>query len=454
MTISNSFSKNINKLILIFMIRWFLSVVTLLISINAIAQNPVRKRVLIRAGNVYNSAKSSFEKNQEILIDNGIIAEIGSKISVPPGTEVIDMSKHTVTPGLIDAHTHLLLHMPYSKGPSPMVVDPMVHSEAERVLRGAYIGRTYLNAGFTTVRDLGNSGLFFDVTLKNAINKGYVDGPRMFVSGPILSAVGGQFLELPHHLGSVATQEYRIIKSVEDARLAVKENLNSGADVIKICSDNSPNQFLLTIDEMKAIVETAHQYGKKVTAHATFDQSIRNAVLAGVDGIEHGYGVSDSTLTLMAQKHVYLVPTPVSFQEGLNRVKLLNGITGKTAEGIVNDFVLPNRIAIQKAIQKGVKIVAGSDYYNETDDPVGKQAKDMLVAYTEAGVKVADVLRFATYNSSQILGMEGVIGVLKKGAKADISIFGGDLEQDFLKSLYDVRLVIKNGVVVFRSDKD
>jgi len=177
-------------------------------------------------------------------------------------------------------------------------------------------------------------------------------------------------------------------------------------------------------------------------------------VLAGVDGIEHGYGISDSTLTLMAQKSVYWVPTPVSFQEGMDRVKLQSGITGKKAETIVNDFVLPGRLAVEHAIKKGIKIVGGSDCYNQTELPIGQQAKDILVAYQEAGIKVADLLRFSTYNASQILGMEGVIGVVKKGAKADISVFNGDLEQDFFKSIFSVRLVMKNGDVVFRAEQD
>ncbi|GGN10018.1 Xaa-Pro dipeptidase [Dyadobacter beijingensis] len=418
------------------------------------AQDPPKKAVLIRAGFVYNSEKNSFEKNQEILIVDGKIADIGSKVSTTAGTKIIDMSKNTVTPGLVDAHTHLLLSLPYNAGPDPMVVDPLVHSGTERVLRGAAIAKTYLNAGFTTVRDLGNSGMFLDVTLKNAIEKGYIEGPRMFVSGPILSAVGGQFEKLSHHLSHLPGKEYRIIKGVDDARQAVMEHLNSGADVIKICSDNSPNIFLLTIEEIKAITETAHQYGKKVTAHATFDKSIQNAILAGVDGIEHGYGISDSSLTLMAQRNVYWVPTPVSFQEGMMRVKRQSGLTGKDAEAIVNEFVQPNKAAIQSAMKKGVKIVVGSDSYNDTGQPIGDQAKDVLVALREAGASVADVLRFATYNSSQILNRQGVIGTLKKGAQADICVFDGNLEQGFAKSLFQVRLVLKGGNIVFKSENE
>nr|WP_295933754.1 amidohydrolase family protein [uncultured Dyadobacter sp.] len=417
-------------------------------------QSPPKKAILIRAGLVYNSEKNLFEKDQEILIVDGKIADLGRKVSAPSGTKIIDMSKHTVTPGLVDAHTHLLLSIPYSVGPNPMVVDPLVNSGTDRVLRGAAIAKSYLNAGFTTVRDLGNSGMFLDVTLKNAIDKGYVEGPRMFVSGPILSAVGGQFEKLPPHLSDLPAKEYRIIKGADDARQAVMEHLNAGVDVIKICSDNSPNTFLLTIEQMQAIVETAHLYGKKVTAHATYDKSIRNAILAGVDGIEHGYGISDSSLTLMAQRNVYWVPTPVSFQEGMIRVKRQSGITGKDAEAIVNDFVQPNKVAIQSALKKGIKIVAGSDSYSETGQPMGDQAKDVLVALNETGASPADVLRFATYNPAQILNMQGRVGTLKKGALADISVFEGNLEENFSKSLFHVRLVLKGGNVVFQSDSE
>ncbi|MCF0063742.1 amidohydrolase family protein [Dyadobacter chenwenxiniae] len=436
------------------MTKWFSFILAFLIVSHVNGQTSPKKAMLIRAGFVYNSEKNLFEKNQEILIVDGKIADIGPKVSAAAGTKIIDMSKHTVTPGLVDAHTHLLLSIPNSVGPDPMVVDPLVNSGTERILRGAAIAKTYLNAGFTTVRDLGNSGMFLDVTLKNAIERGYVEGPRMFVSGPILSAVGGQFEKLPHHLSDLPAKEYRIIKGVDDARQAVMEHLNAGVDVIKICSDNSPNTFLLTIEEMKAIVETAHQYGKKVTAHATFDKSIQNAILAGVDGIEHGYGISDSSLTLMAQRNVYWVPTSVSFQEGMIRVKRRSGITGKDAEAIVNSFVAPNKSAIQSAIKKGIKVIAGSDNYIDSGQPTGDQAKDVLVALRETGASVADVIRFATYNSSQILNRQGTIGTLKKGAQADISVFDGNLEQDFVKSLFQVRLVLKGGDIVFRTENE
>ncbi len=184
-----------------------------------------------------------------------------------------------------------------------------VEGAALPALHGAARARTFLAAGITTVRDLGNSGRFADVALRNAINDGSVDGPRMIVSGPGLSPEGGQFPGLQPQHRAIAEEEYRIIRGVEDARLAVRENVTYGAQVIKIYSNNTPNPGSLSVAEMQAIVDEAHRHGVKVSAHATSDAAVWRAVQAGVAGIEHGYQVADSTLALMKQKGVFLVPT-------------------------------------------------------------------------------------------------------------------------------------------------
>ncbi|CCH57293.1 amidohydrolase [Fibrisoma limi BUZ 3] len=418
-----------------------------LYSVMAVAQTASEKVILIKAGKFYNSEKAQFVKNQEILIRGNSVVEVGDKVSRPKDVEVIDLSTCTITPGLIDAHTHLLLYLKKSAEADPMVVDALLTSDADRVLRGAHIARTYLEAGITTIRDLGNSGKYLDVALRDAINKGYVAGPRMFVSGPILSPVGGQFYGLAYWQKNVSEQEYRIIKNVDDARFAVKEQLTFGADLIKICSNNSPNSLLLTVDEIKAIVETAHQYNRKVTAHATYDKAVRNAVLAGVDGIEHAYDLSDSTLAIMASRGSYLVPTDVSFQQGLLRVKNKYGKTGPEAEQMVNEFLALTHKRIKRAHEQNVMIVAGSDYYDDLGVKPGDGAKDVLIAYVEAGFSPAQVLQFATFNAAKALGNTRV-GKLSKGSYADLAAFDGDLEKDFNQVLSKVKLVMKDGKIL------
>ena len=170
-----------------------------------------------------------------------------------------------------------------------------------RALHGAARARTLLDAGIPTVRDLGNSGKYGDVALREAIEDGSVDGPRMIVSGPGLSSIGGQFPGLKPGYEALAADEYRIVRNPDDAADAVRENVTMGARVIKIYSNNTPNLGYLTLEEMQAIVAAAKMHRVRVAAHATNDDAVYRAALAGVNSIEHGYQVAASTLVLMAR---------------------------------------------------------------------------------------------------------------------------------------------------------
>uniref|UniRef100_UPI004048CE73 amidohydrolase family protein n=1 Tax=Mariniflexile sp. TaxID=1979402 RepID=UPI004048CE73 len=255
----------------------------------------------IKAGKLFDSENGKILTNYVIKIENNKITEVGKNSSIPENVKIIDLTEYTVLPGLIDGHTHLMTLDDF-KDKHPMAEKVLFEGDALRVLRGANRARTWLEAGFTTVRDLGDSGPFLDVALKKAIDEGTTIGPRMFVSGPIIISEGGQVPGLLKSQRHVIEDEYTIVKNVDDAINAVRIHVNYGADIIKICANNSPNNTSLTMDEMKAIVKMAHRYNKKVTAHATTDLAVWEAVTAGVDGIEHGYQISDTTLTLMAKK--------------------------------------------------------------------------------------------------------------------------------------------------------
>jgi imidazolonepropionase-like amidohydrolase len=235
-----------------------------------------------------------------------------------------------------------------------------------------------------------------------------------------------------------------VINGVDDAVLAVKELVNNQVDVIKVVAFGE--RMGLTLDEMKAIVRTAHEYGKKVTAHATYDQVINQALAAGVDGIEHGYYMVDSTLEKMARQGVYLVPTDVSIQGGIEREEAQHKKEHDTVE--LKKMLQPLTDRLTRARQKGVMIAAGSDAYFDLRISRGDDAKQTLAAYFEEGMPAAEVLRTATWNAALVLGRKNDIGVLRQGAKADIVIFNGDLEANFKKVLFDVHLVIKDGKVV------
>jgi imidazolonepropionase-like amidohydrolase len=242
----------------------------------------------------------------DILVRGNAIQQVAPEIPAPAGARVIDLRAYSVLPGLIDAHTHLLLQVEPYAAITPAVV---AEGDVRRALRGAAHARRYLEAGFTTVRDLGNSGFFADVALKRAINDGILPGPRMYVSGPGLSAAGGQIEGPANRVDEVAAQEYRIVRSVEDARAAVREALGRGSDLIKVYADQRPKAVALSLDELRAVVDEAHRLGVRVTAHATSDVSAARAVEAGVDAIEHGYELGDSTLARIRERGIAVVLT-------------------------------------------------------------------------------------------------------------------------------------------------
>lgn len=410
---------------------------------SAIAQKPVEEVTVIRAGRLFDSENGVFLPARDIIVKGTLIDSVGENLPVPAGAKVIDLRRFTVLPGLVDAHTHLLYLENIKGGLTTEGLKALtVEGTPLRALRGAARGKTFLMTGITTVRDLGNSGRFGDIALRTAINEGTIDGPRMFASGPGLSPEGGQFPGLQFNYKNIAEEEYRIIRGVDDARNAVRENVTFGANVIKIYSNNTPNPTMLSIEEIKAIVDEAHLYKLKVAAHATSDTAVRRAVEAGVDSIEHGYQVSDETLKLMAEKKVVLVPTDVDFQSFKYFVQ-------QGGESLTDDQILqqikPLRDRLQRAIAAGVTIAAGSDMYIDMQRPQGEAAKRVLFAYLEAGMKPAQILQSATINAARLLNAPR-IGVIKTGAFADIIAVEGNPADDF-NSIEKVRFVMKNGKI-------
>lgn len=402
-----------------------------------------QKTYLLKVGKLYDSGKNIFLKNQEILIQGNKITKVGTGIKAPLGAEIISLQNCTVSPGLIDAHTHILT---IQKNNEPLEADVLQNSDIERSLRAVKIAKTYLDAGFTTIRDLGNSGMFLDMNIKRAINNGWVAGPRMIVSGPILSPEDGQFFNLSSQNRFVIDREYRVIKNVEDARQAVKDHISHGVDVIKVVMGDG--RLTLKPEEVRSIVETAHQYGMKVTAHATYDHVIATALEAGVDGIEHGYGIADSLLDIMAKKKVYLVPTIGTFESyrelsDPDKKKSENQLKG------LQDFVRKSEEIVKKAIDKGVMVVNGADMYIYTPKPQGEVAKNSMEAYYVGCGKANEVLKTATKNAAIACGVDRFTGEIKENMNADIVVFDGDLETDFVSSLYKVKLVMKDGVIYF-----
>jgi imidazolonepropionase-like amidohydrolase len=400
---------------------------------------------VIRAGRVFDSEKGTMTGPQEILVVKGRVTEVAPRVSAPKGARIVDLSKYTVLPGLIDAHTHLLyLEDPKNGGALEGVKAVTIEGTPLRALHGAARARTFLAAGITTVRDLGNSGRFGDVALRTAIRDGSVDGPRMIVSGPGLSPPGGQFPGVQAGYQAIVDEEYRIVRGPADAALAVQENVSQGAQVIKIYSNNTPNPGALSPDELEAIVSTAKLLGVRVAAHATDDAAVWRAAAAGVNSIEHGYEVADSTLRMMAQKGVFLTPTDIDTLTAVAYSKAA-GMTGPLPQGFV-DYMNSERDRLARAVKAGVPIAAGSDMYIALGTAQGAAARRVLFAYIQAGLTPAQVLQAATINDARLLGMENEIGVIKPKAFADIIAVNGNPLDDF-SAIERVVWVMKNGTV-------
>lgn len=412
------------------------------------------KLTLIKAGRVLDVNTGAYQSGQGLLIEEDRIKEIGPLSAVlakaPKDVAVIDLSGATVLPGLIDCHTHLLENYdPNLDEDLNMLATVAQMSTAERALLGAQMAREDLEAGITTVRDVGNSGVNGDVALRNAIRAGWVEGPRMIVSTRALAPPGGQFGTLQKGAQSLVAQEYVEIANAAEARRAVQEAFYDGADCIKVIVNAGPRD-VVSLESLKAIVEETHRVKKKVAAHATNDAAVLSAVEAGVDSIEHGYVVSDATLKLMAQKHVFLVPTDstAEFYKVLYAGRNPDPAKQKEVAEGVRKAVALRQDRLKRAVGAGVPIAAGSDlYYAVPGKARGQTSVDMLHAYADSGMPLIAVIRAATINAARLLDWQDRIGSLAPGKYADIIAVAGDPLKD-VTELERVKFVMKGGKVI------
>ena len=411
---------------------------------------PAAKVKAIRAARMLDVNSGQYVQNPVIVVEAGRVKSINAGGSIPDGAELIDLGRTTVLPGLIDCHTHLLQNYDISIGGDDpnMLLTVGQMSTAKRALLGVKMGREDLEAGITTVRDLGNSGHNGDVALRDAIEAGWVVGPRMLVSTRALAAAGGQFGGLTPEAQRLVEEEYAVVTGPEEARKAVRQAFYDGADLIKVIVNTGPR--ILALDEMKAIVDEAHRVNKKVAAHAIGDLATRAAADAGVDSIEHAYVIPDDALKTMAEKKIFMVPTDPRLEDVDDVLKSRFHMTAERIAQMKVQQAASAKSRIQRAVKAGVRIAAGSDMYDGNATwSRGSASLTVLESYVASGLTPIEVIRTATTNAAELLGMSRAIGSIEPGKFAVIVGVAGDPLTD-IGELRKVTFVMKGGDVIRR----
>src|SRR5579863_6982211 len=400
--------------------------------------------VAVHAGKILDVRTGTYAADQLIWIQDGKIKAVGKAADInkqlPAGTKTIELSNLTVLPGLIDCHTHLTF-VPWLAGPRGL------HTSYPRsALYGAHNARVTLQAGFTTVRNVGAGG-YADIALRDAINDGDVPGPRMDASGPALGITGG------HCDNNLLAPEFHassdgVANGVPAVMAKVRENIKYGADVIKFCATggvlskgDSPDLEQFSPEEMRALIAEAHRLGRKTAAHAHGAQGIKDAVEAGVDSIEHGSFINEEDIQLMKQHGTYLVPTLYLsdwFMENYKSLGLTDDMVAKSK------YVMPAaRQNIGRAFREGVKVAFGTD---SAVYPHGLNAHEFAVM-VKLGLTPLQAIQAATINAADLLGWSDRVGSLEPGRFADLIAVDGDPLQD-VTALEQVKFVMKGGEVV------
>ncbi|HKD17919.1 MAG TPA: amidohydrolase family protein [Thermoanaerobaculia bacterium] len=423
--------------------RDFAFVLASLLSTGASGQSaPVgapRKSIVVRAGQVLDVRSGTYVKDAAIYVEGERIKAVGSASDVlklaPTAASIIELGDVTMLPGLIDCHTHLMARIPDDD--DGYGLNLLMKSQAYRALEGAANARVTLEAGFTSVRDVENEGSgYADVALRDAIQNGLVEGPRMRVATRGIAAVGQYYpFRISADLSEFPTGA-QMISGPEEARRAVREQIGHGADLIKVYADWS--YPTLTVAELQVVVEEAHKANLKVAAHASLPGGIRNAVLAGVDSIEHGHQADRATLELMKSKGVYLVPT----------LSVMDAMVAKTPDEWTSPraraFLESMRQAVATAKELGVKIANGSD--PDSIERHGRNAEE-LEAMTRRGLSSLEAIRAATTTAADLIGWPGEVGAIEVGKFADLIAVNGDPIAD-ITVLQHVGFVMKGGRII------
>ncbi|HEX6278785.1 MAG TPA: amidohydrolase family protein [Pyrinomonadaceae bacterium] len=421
--------------------KTFVKLLCGLILFSAVVVGQADKQVIL-AGKLFDPVSGTVKSNVLIVVEKGVIKNVLPSSARSDNPITIDLSGSTVLPGLIDTHTHVAYNS-YDRSVSLIELGIAAYG-----IIGAKNAEKTLLAGFTTVRDVGTD-FYADVAIRNAINRGWIPGPRMYVSASALTITGGHGSwenSLAPHL-ELKVKPTAVVDGADEVRKQVRLHIKNGVDVIKInatggfgTSGTVPGAASFSIAEMKAAVEEARKAGKKVAAHAHGAEGIKNAILAGVDSIEHGTFLDDESVALMKEHKVFLVMDVLAAYVDLIEADkdYMDKQLGMTNKELYEKF----EANFMKAYTAGVRMAFGTD---SSVFPHGQNGRQFLLMQ-KAGMKPIDAIRSATINAAQLIGIEKDAGTIEVGKWADIIAVKGDPLSD-LSLLERVEFVMKAGTI-------